>query len=212
MAKRQKKAARRREPRFELVGGALCLDFINTLDDRSSGEPKELLKHYVDLARFGEDTGILDAGRADRLFALSMRSPEEAAQALKAAIQLREAIFQVFWSVVRKKPVAAGPMITLNEYVQDAGQHVKLVPENGHFEWQFEDSLNKLEQVVWPIARSAAELLASPQLRYVRACESPTCQWLFLDKSKPHARRWCDMKQCGNRAKSRAFWKRKKKG
>jgi hypothetical protein len=37
----------------------VCLDFVNTLDDRFSAEPKDMLLHYVDLARFAEDTGTL---------------------------------------------------------------------------------------------------------------------------------------------------------
>ena len=90
----KKKTVRRRPPRFELVGGPVCLDFINTLDDRFSGEPKELLKSYIDLARFGEDTGILDPARVDRLFALSMQSAGGGATALEAAIQLREAMYR----------------------------------------------------------------------------------------------------------------------
>ena len=208
MANSEKMAVRRRPSRFELVGGALCLDFVNTLDDRSSEQPKELLKTYVDLAHFGEDSRILDAGRVDHLFALSMKSPDAAQHALKAGIQLREVMFQVFWAVVKKKPIPPGPMITLNEYVQEAAQHAKLVAVKRRFAWRFEDTPNKLEQILWPIARSAGELLSSAQLQYVRVCGSPTCQWLFLDTSKAHHRRWCDMKQCGNRAKTRAFWKR----
>jgi predicted RNA-binding Zn ribbon-like protein len=51
---------------------------------------------------------------------------------------------------------------------------------------------------LWPIARDAAELLASDRLEYVRACASKTCEWLFLDESKNHRRRWCDMTKCGN--------------
>src|SRR5579872_6114038 len=101
----EKKITRRRPPRFELIAGALCLDFINTLDDRFSSEPKELLKSYVDLARFGEDTGILDPARVDHLFELSGRKPDEAQHALRAAIQLREAMYGIFWALVKKKPV-----------------------------------------------------------------------------------------------------------
>ena len=202
------KTVRRRAPRFELVGGVLCLDFINTLDDRSSDQPKELLKHYVDLARFAEDAGILDTARVDHLFALSMKSPDMAGRVLKAAIRLREVMFEVFWAVVHKKPAPPGPLIVLNGFIQEAAQHARLVPMKGHFEWRFEDASNQLEQMLWPIARSAAELLASEQLRHVRACGSPTCQWLFLDTSKAHRRRWCDMKQCGNRAKVRKFYRR----
>ncbi len=64
---------------------------------------------------------------------------------------------------------------------------------------------------LWAIARSAADLLASDELPYVRACASKTCEWLFLDVSKNHGRRWCDMTKCGNRAKFRSYYKRKKK-
>ena len=69
----------------------MCLDFVNTLDDRFSAEPKELLKQYVDLARFAEDTGILGDGQVDRLMTRSMQRPEDAKRALASAVQLREA-------------------------------------------------------------------------------------------------------------------------
>ena len=36
-------------------------------------------------------------------------------------------------------------------------------------------------------------------------CGNETCQWTFLDQSKNHSRRWCDMKVCGTQAKSRAY-------
>jgi predicted RNA-binding Zn ribbon-like protein len=202
----QKKQARRRPPKFDLSAGAVCLDFVNTLDDRFKTEPKELLKDYLDFARFAEDTGILAPHAVDRLFALSQTSPAQAQRALTAAIQMREAIYQVFWARVNAKEVPAAALITLNQYLQVAAQHSKLVPANGHFEWRFEDAPNNLESPLWPIARSAGELLASEHLEFVRACASQACQWLFLDSSKNHRRRWCDMKQCGNREKVRRFY------
>ena len=82
MAGRRKKLhptiVRRRPPLFELTAGVLCLDFVNTLDNRPSGEPKELLAGYGDLLRFAEDTGILTPAQADRLFAWSEADPDEA--------------------------------------------------------------------------------------------------------------------------------------
>jgi len=36
-------------------------------------------------------------------------------------------------------------------------------------------------------------------------CAADDCAWVFLDTSKNHSRRWCDMKACGNRAKARRF-------
>ena len=75
--------------------------------------------------------------------------------------------------------------------------------------WRFDD-LNDLDSLLWQIARSAADLLASEQLPFVRACSSKECEWFFLDTSKNHHRRWCDMKRCGNRAKVRRFYAKKK--
>lgn len=206
-----KKITRRRPPRFELIGGPVCLDFVNTLDDRFSSEPKELLKHYVDFARFGEDAGILEPTQVDHLFELSYAAPEAAQRALAEAIQLREAMYGVFWALVKKKPAPPAALLILNDYVQAAAQHASLVRSNGGFEWRFDAAPNNLEAPLWPIARSAAELLASEQVAYLRACASKTCEWLFLDVSKNHRRRWCDMTKCGNRAKFRRFYNRKKK-
>jgi predicted RNA-binding Zn ribbon-like protein len=202
---------RRRPPRFELTGGAVCLDLVNTLDDRFSAEPKELLDHYVDLARFAEDTGILSDLQVDRLMTRSMQRPEEAKRALASAVQLREAISEIFYALARKKPVPAASLVILNQHMQKAAQHLGLVAGGQHFEWKFESDSYDLFAPLWPIARDAAELLASDRLEYVRACASKTCEWLFLDESKNHRRRWCDMTKCGNRAKVKRFYTRRKK-
>ena len=207
---KQKNLPQRHPPRFELIAGALCLDFINTLDDRFSDEPKELLKSYSDLARFGEDAGILSDAQADQLFQRSLQSPAPARRALAAAIEMREAMHAVFWALVQKKPVPKAQLMILNSYAQESARHMSLVPTNGHFEWKFDDVGNEFDAPLWPIARSAAELLRADQLEFVRACASKTCEWLFLDESKNHGRRWCDMAKCGNRAKVSSFYKRKK--
>lgn len=189
----------------------MCLDFINTLDDRFSNEPKELLKTYLDLARFGEDAGILTDVQADSLFERSMETPEPAQRVLERAIRLREAMHEIFWALVKKKSAPRAALMVLNGYVQESAQHASLVPGNGHFGWQFDPSPHNFDAPLWPIARSAAELLASDQVEYVRACASKTCEWLFLDESKNHRRRWCDMTKCGNRAKVMRFYTRRKK-
>jgi predicted RNA-binding Zn ribbon-like protein len=190
----------------------VCLDFVNTLDDRFTPDAKELLKHYVDLARFAEDTGILPDLQVDRLMTRSMQHPEEAQRALSSAIQLREAISDIFYALVRKKVVPAAGLAILNQHVQEATQHLGLVAGKRGFEWKFDADGYDLLAPLWPIARDAAELLASESVKYVRACASKTCEWIFLDKSKNHRKRWCDMTKCGNRAKVKRFYVRQKRG
>ena len=67
-----------------------------------------------------------------------------------------------------------------------------------------------LDSALWPIADSAAKLLTSPDRKRIKECASNNCLWLFLDTTKNHKRRWCDMKSCGNRAKVREHRRRKR--
>lgn len=185
---------------------------MNTLDDRhlSDRQPKELLATYIDLARFGEDTQILSDSEVDQLFERSYTDREGAAGGLKAARELREAIHDVFWAIINKRPAPPMALPRLNIYAQDAAAHMQVVAVKDGFEWQY-DNLLGFESVLWPIARSAVNLLASDQLEFVRACSAKNCEWLFLDTSKNHQRRWCDMTKCGNRAKVSAFYRRRQK-
>jgi predicted RNA-binding Zn ribbon-like protein len=208
-AHENKNISRRRSPRFDLIAGNVCLDFVNTLDDRHT-KPKELLEHYSDLVRFGEDSGLLEPKQLSRLIKLSSCALDRAEQALHRARELRESIHDVFWALVNKRPAPAEALATLNRDIQLAAEHLRLVPAGGHFVWRFDD-LSDLDSLLWQIARSAADLLASEQLPFVRACSSKECEWFFLDTSKNHHRRWCDMKRCGNRAKVRRFYAKKKK-
>ncbi|CAA9468227.1 MAG: hypothetical protein AVDCRST_MAG12-527 [uncultured Rubrobacteraceae bacterium] len=43
--------------------------------------------------------------------------------------------------------------------------------------------------------------------RRLKACER--CGWAFYDRSKNRSGRWCSMEVCGNRAKTRAYRRRK---
>jgi len=194
------------------MGGPVCLDFVNTLDDRPSVEQKELLVTYLDLVGFAEDAGILSEVQTKELMRRSTLNPDNGWRALRIAIEMREAMYAVFWAVIKKKPVPAAALHALSRNVQTAAEHFHLVPGQGHFEWRLDPATASLEAPLWPIARSAGELLASDELQYVRACASKTCEWLFLDTTKNHARRWCDMTKCGNRAKVRRFYTRNKEG
>jgi predicted RNA-binding Zn ribbon-like protein len=70
--------------------------------------------------------------------------------------------------------------------------------------WQSTDSL------LFPLAQSLADLVCTEDFTYVRACEGPECTLLFVDRTRGHARRWCSMAACGNRAKQAAHRKRTK--
>lgn len=72
--------------------------------------------------------------------------------------------------------------------------------------WRTPDAL------LLPIARAIAELITEDNFTYVKACEGPTCSLLFVDRSRSHGRRWCDMSICGNRSKQQALRDRARGG
>lgn len=63
-----------------------------------------------------------------------------------------------------------------------------------------------------PLADAMAELICSADFSLVKKCESPSCTLLFHDTTQGHARRWCSMAICGNRAKQAAYRARLKQG
>lgn len=60
------------------------------------------------------------------------------------------------------------------------------------------------EQLLQPVAEAIGDLVCHADFRLIRACEGSACSLMFLDKTKAHARRWCSMALCGNRAKAAA--------
>jgi predicted RNA-binding Zn ribbon-like protein len=188
---------------FELTGGALCLDLANTLDERKTERPRELLKSYDDLVEWGWQAGAISEVTAARLRSGSAGS-SATASALARALEIREAIFQVFAASAGDRPVPAPALAVLNARLRDAVRHRRLVPDaEGRLVWSWEGDEGSPERVLWPVVLSAAELATSPERERVRECASPTCAWLFLDRSRNASRRWCDMTVCGNRAKAR---------
>ncbi len=77
--------------------------------------------------------------------------------------------------------------------------------------WRSQRRWQSPEALLLPLARSLADLVCAEDFTYVKACEGPECTLLFVDRTRGHARRWCSMAVCGNRAKQAAHRKRIRK-
>ena len=197
-------------PNFDFTGNHLCLDFTNTVQDRSTS-PRELLNSYSDLLLWGQEGGILTENEAHHLRKEATRRPQEAEAVRQRAVDLREALYRIFLAVTRDSSPAQADLHTLNTEFSKAMSQACIVPaKDVDFTWDWLDKEKALDRVLWPLARSAADLLTSAELDDVRVCAADDCNWLFLDTSKNHTRRWCDMKSCGNRAKARKHYTQKK--
>ena len=195
---------------YEFQGGELCLDFANTVGSHSSDHPNERVRTYPDLLAWSRQaTLISNREEADMLRAAAAQSTR-AEMVLTRAHQLREAIFHVFTASATGRIPAADDLAIVNSEVAEAYQHSRVARAGTGFGWRWVGETEALERMLWPVARSAADLLVSGNLSRVRNCANATCGWLFYDTSRNNSRRWCAMSDCGNRAKVRRHYQRQR--
>jgi predicted RNA-binding Zn ribbon-like protein len=195
--------------KHHLIANALCLDFANTLYGHGGKPVHEYLASYNDLVVWSHRAGILTEATAERLVHLGDRHPKQAESVFRRAIALREMIFRVFDALAHGKRPQAADVETLNSSRYQALAHSRIQPTPAGFALAW-DAPNALDRMLWPIALAAGDLVTSPQVERVRECGGETCDWLFVDTSRNHLRRWCSMKECGNRAKARRFLERQR--
>jgi predicted RNA-binding Zn ribbon-like protein len=186
---------------FNLLAGHPALELVNTLDLRFSADAKELLPAYGDLLRLATQLHLLSADQARKLVR-NVRE-KEAQRVLASAVELREALAAVLYAGVDGGKPPAGQLETLEKNFHAAALHRGLRAGKSHLVWSWSGAEQHAEIPLWKLAQSACDLLVSGDAELVKDCGDPTCRWLFLDVSKNHTRRWCDMKTCGNRMKAR---------
>jgi predicted RNA-binding Zn ribbon-like protein len=195
---------------FDLSGGILCLNFVNTVSQRRIAEQSyDNLVEYSGLIQFAQQSKVVSAADARDLMKVGTADPSKAGAVLRAATLFREAVYRVFSAVAEGRQVPPRDLQLIEDFAGEAMQHRQLVPGRGTYRWEWRrDTSDALAYMLWPIASSAADLLTSERLKKVRLCEAKTCTWLFLDESRNHSRRWCDMRVCGNREKARRHYQR----
>jgi predicted RNA-binding Zn ribbon-like protein len=203
-------AASRLPPFF--LGDDLALDFLNTRA-APAGEAIEWLADGRDLVQW-----LVAAHALPPPVAAEFRK-EAGARALDAvaseARELRE-WFGGFVAAHAGKPLERGALrelVRLNEFLaRDASyRQVELAPsaekeddDHGALRWGTRRRWRSAPSLLLPIAEAMGDLVCRKDFTMVRRCEGPSCTLWFLDVSKAHARRWCSMALCGNRAKAAA--------
>lgn len=207
MGKRERTASN-----LELVGGRLCLDFANTVSTRVKTLRREYLTAYGELVAWSQHAHILTDGEAKALLHDATRHPNLAAVVLDRAIALRETVYRIFSALADHRATEETDLAVLNAALRETLSRLEVRPSADGFEWAWvlDGDGNDLERMLWPIVRSAADLLTSGDLEKVRECAREGCDWLFVDMSKNHSRRWCSMNTCGSRVKARRYYQRRK--
>jgi predicted RNA-binding Zn ribbon-like protein len=202
---------------MRLIGGRLCLDFVNTVDGRKNDSARrksqsvnslvlgDKLGDYSDLVAWSQHSGIVTATEAGRLIQESKRKAAEAKVVFDRAMELREALHRIFKATVTGRMPQSVDLETVNDELLKARNHERLTSTEKGFKWEWVGSEAALDRMLWSIAYSGTEFLSTGDLLRLRECGGEECGWLFEDTSRNRSRQWCHMQDCGNLAKVRRF-------
>lgn len=185
--------------RYRFDPGSLCLELL-----ASGGEgwleQFELLHQPADLGPW------LARSRLATRATVTPSQVEITTRDLGRLKRLREAIRRIATSFAERAAPSPADLSFLNFFAA-APPLVSRIDEKSGRRRSWAAPL-KGPQLLSTFARDAIDLFTGPLSERVRMCAGDNCYLLFVDTSRPGARRWCSMERCGNRHKVRTFRKR----
>jgi predicted RNA-binding Zn ribbon-like protein len=183
------------KPLSHQIGGHLALDFCNTAGEHLAEHPDEMFLDWESFIRWTFQVGII----APETYPELLRHPTP----ITKILQLREAIYRVGLAIARGDRIPQSDLLAI--HAQAATSKPTIVNGRHGLRWQPDPSRTSA-QLRALLASEALSLFCSPRSSRIGICEGGQCGWLFLDDSRGKRRRWCDMKDCGNRAKARRYY------
>ncbi|KDN82043.1 CGNR zinc finger domain-containing protein [Kitasatospora cheerisanensis] len=204
----------------DLLAGHLVLDLVNTVTARDA-EPVDRLDGYPRLLEWAALTGEFDPAALADLRQMAEADPAGAARALDRVRELREAVHELVTALLGAAlpdeallgaggPAPAAAVERVEAHGKRAVAAARLTVRGGTPRWEAGVETSELDFLAHDLALRAFDLLRSAPWQRVRFCPGMRCGWLFIDKSRGGGRRWCSMATCGNSAKGRTHYRRKR--
>ncbi|MET8508494.1 CGNR zinc finger domain-containing protein [Streptomyces sp. NPDC004787] len=195
----------------DLVGGHVVVDLVNTVTARDA-DPVDWLDGYPRLLEWAALTGHFTPAALADLRRLAEADPAGAARALDDVRALREAVHDVLTALVVDHASAAPPqaLATLERHWKQAVARSRLILRPDTPRVEVDSAPPGLVRLHDELALQALDLLRSLPTDRTRVCPGRRCGWLFVDTSRAGRRRWCSMATCGNSAKGRTHYERRR--
>jgi predicted RNA-binding Zn ribbon-like protein len=192
---------------FFFIGERLCVDFVNT-EVIAGGNRVDLLGTFEDLAAWCAAAQLMSPAQASGM-TQQWTGGRDAERTFTQAIELRGTLRGMVERLAAGRPtVPQAALDSINDVLDTRAGDLKIVRTKTGYETRYRPLFIEPAHLLVPIARSAADLLSTGDLTLVRKCQNPQCILYFYDTTKNHARRWCSMTGCGNRAKAAAHYRR----
>jgi predicted RNA-binding Zn ribbon-like protein len=175
---------------FSFVSGHVGLNLAGTVGHWYRPSQFDRLTSPQRVSDWVREAGLLDT------------APVVDADGLETTLTLRAAIYRLAMAHVNGEPADPADLDTVNAASTHPPVTVQLTA-SGRI-----TRTGNLSQVTASIAQQTIELLGGPDADRMKVCGDTDCTRVYLDTSRRGDRRWCDMRECGNRAKASAYRRR----
>ena len=175
---------------YKLVGGRLAFDFVNTVSWPQTPRRHDWLDTpgnvvtWLRAVGLGHDVAI---GTND----------------LPTIHQLRTVVADAIRPLAHGATPPPSAIEQLNVVLTEIAPSRVIDPRSLAWRWASAASTTDLFR---PVVADAANIITSTRTDRFKHC--PSCDWIFEDQTRNGKRRWCDMADCGSRAKSRDYYQR----
>jgi predicted RNA-binding Zn ribbon-like protein len=184
------------------VAGDAALDFVNTAEERGNPAAGDALVTPGDLYLWGQRYGLLEAPAG---------LGAEAGEELDWARRARDLLYDLFVARIRARPATSAQLTELADLARAAYQAGSLRTADDHsVNWHWSSA--ELATVRHVAVTRGVELLRTEPSPRLKQCPGDHCGWIFLDFTKQGNRRWCQMSECGQEAKSERRRQRRSAG
>lgn len=198
-----------RPAQFEFLGGRLCLDFVNTAAWEHGRPVRDRLSTFADVVAWAGASELISPRRTAELVRHATAQPAIAQQRLTRARALRATLHQLFSTAAHGAVAPDSAVASFNAFLGSVNATLALASDADGLRLRWNADPSGSDDLLAPVLWSATALLGCDVLQRVRECAGNSCGWFYLDESRNHSRRWCDMKVCGNREKARRHRQRK---
>lgn len=202
------KQKRKQEPALVRQDGALCVTFVN-----SASERRRSFSTYGELLAWSQRCGAVAGADVERLERAAAERPGEAAAVVRRALELCARFKRIFAGLIERRQPKDSDLEALRAELASAYAARYFARSGLGCRWVWGDrGGDDLDRMLWPVVTSMAEVLSGKYCLKVRGCASDGCDLLFVDRSTGGSpRKWCSMKACGNKARSRRDYYRRVK-
>ncbi len=193
---------------LSLDGGALCLDFVNTVSTWLSPQRQDHLRDYTDLLLWCRRQPAFAEAYVIKLEALAAQDPDGADETLQEFRVVRQVLFDLFAAIADGTQPDKATIEAFNRSLSEALAKLQVVFVKEVYSLQLAAPGTDLREPLYFILQSAVDVLAHEDRQRLKKC--PECGWLFLDRTKNGRRIWCNPAVCGSTTKARRYYQKKK--